>query len=92
MPSETTDAMPLELRLAAIITLLSSSAIRGATPCKSQALRAHLEAAALSALPLEAQLRIALENTLAEWLSIECHHKSVPVDVCALAHSGQSYH
>lgn len=88
----TPEPMSLELRLAAIITLLSSSAIRGATPCKSQALRVHLEAAALSAMPLNAQLRIALENTLAEWLSIECHQKSVPVDVCALAHSGQSYH
>ncbi|MFT3847422.1 MAG: hypothetical protein QM739_01725 [Propionivibrio sp.] len=92
MLCETTDPMPLELRLAAIITLLSSSAIRGATPCKSQALRLHLEAAALSATPLNAQLRIALENALAEWLNIECHQKSVPVDVCALASAGQSYH
>ena len=86
------ETLPLELRLAAIITLLSSSAIRGATPCKSHALRMHLEAAALSPHPLSAQLRIALENTLAEWLSVECHQKSVPVDICALAQSGQSYH
>lgn len=92
MEQETIGAIPLELRLAAIIVLLSSSAIRGATPCKSQALRMHLEAAALSHHPLHAQLREALENTLAEWLSVECHQKSVPVDVCALAQSGQSYH
>ena len=92
MICDTKDAMPLELRLSAIITLLSSSAIRGATPCKSNSLRTHLEAAALSPQPLNAQLRVALENTLAEWLSVECHQKSVPVDVCALAQSGQAYH
>jgi hypothetical protein len=92
MLCESSDTMSLELRLAAIITLLSSSAIRGTTPCKSHALRMHLEAAALSALPLNDKLREALENTLAEWLSVECHDKSVPVDVCALAQSGRAYH
>lgn len=42
------DAMPVDLRLAAIITLLSSSALRGTTPGKAAALRVHLEAAALT--------------------------------------------
>lgn len=92
MICDSPDDLPLELRLAAVITLLSSSAIRGATPCKAQALRKHLEAAALSPHPLNAHLREALENALAEWLSIECHDKSVPVEVCALAQSGQTYH
>ena len=88
------DDKPLttELRLAAIITLLSSSAIRGATPCKSHALRAHLEAAAFATESLHPQLRTALENTLAEWMTIECHQKSVAVDFCVLANSGQAYH
>lgn len=84
--------LPTELRLAAIITLLSSSAIRGATACKSNALRIHLEAAAFATESLHPQLRTALENTLAEWMTIECHPQSVAADFCVLASSGQAYH
>lgn len=86
------DAMPTELRLAAIITLLSSSAVHGVTGCKAEALRAHLEAAALSSEALNPHLRNALEDALAEWISIECHQKSVPVDFCALAIAGRALH
>lgn len=92
MTNYPTDTAQLELRLAAIIALLSSAAIRGATPCKSRALRMHLEAAALSTAPLSSPLREVLENTLAEWLSIECHSKSVAVDACVLAEASQTYH
>ena len=85
-------AMPTELRLAAIISLLSSSAIRGATACKTAALRIHLEAAALSGGNLNPHLRTALEDALAEWITIECHPESVSIDFCALAVSGQVLH
>ena len=84
--------MPTELRLAAIIALLSSSALCGATAGKASALRAHLEAAALTGDPMNAQLRSVLEDTLAAWLTIECHQKSVSVNCCALAAAGQVLH
>jgi len=86
------DALPTELRLAAIITLLSSSALRGTTASKATALRAHLEAAAFTAKALNPHLRTAIEDALAEWITTECHLNSVPVDFCALAASGQSLH
>ena len=65
------DAMPPELHLAAIITLLSSAALHGATARKVDALRAHLEAAALCTEALDARLRQSLEDALANWLSVE---------------------
>lgn len=86
------NAMSTELRLAAIITLLSSSALRGATANKTEALRKHLEAAALSHASINPNLRSALEDALAEWISIECHPESVVIDCCALAASGQVIH
>ena len=57
--------MPIELRLAAVVTLLSSSALHGVTAGKAAALRNHLEAAALSAEALSPQLRGALEESAA---------------------------
>jgi hypothetical protein len=86
------DTMPTALRLAAIISLLSSSALRGATAGKSEALRTHLEAAAFAAEPLDPQLRTVLEDTLAEWLSTECHQNSVSVDLGALAPCSRALH
>ena len=65
------DAMPSELHLAAIITLLSSAALHGATAGKVDALRSHLEAAALCAEALDPRLRQSLEDALAHWLSVE---------------------
>lgn len=87
-----TDALPTELRLAAIITLLSSSALHGATASKAAALRAHLEAATFSRDALNPHLRSALEDALAEWLTTDCHQQSLAVDSCALAPSGLSLH
>jgi hypothetical protein len=86
------DTMPTALRLAAIISLLSSSALHGATAGKSEALRLHLEAAAFAAEPLDPQLRTVLEDALAEWLSIECHQNSVSVDQGALAPCSRALH
>lgn len=84
--------MSLELRLAAIITLLSSSALRGATANKTAALQSHLEAAAFAADELGPYLKDALEQTLAGWRSVHCHPASVPVDSCPLCISGQALH
>ena len=64
--------MTVELRLAAIIALLSSSAIRGATAGKVGALRLHLEAAAASSAALDPHLRGALEDALAHWSGVDC--------------------
>ena len=71
------DALPTELRLAAIVTLLSSLAVRGPTACKVEALRDHLEAAALSPEALDPRLRKALEDAFALWLTVDCHDQSV---------------
>lgn len=87
-----TDTMPTELRLAAIIALLSSSALRGATAGKAEALREHLEAAALSSGVLDPHLRNAHEDALAEWLTVERHEKSVAVPFCAMAARGRALH
>ena len=65
------DATSPELHLAAIIALLSSTALHGATAGKLDALRAHLEAAALSVEPLDPRLRQSLEDALAHWLTVE---------------------
>lgn len=67
-----TEHMSLDLRLAAIVTLLSSSALHGATPGKTAALRAHLQAVR-DAGELDPRLRDALEHTLATWRDVSCH-------------------
>ena len=72
------DDMPPELRLAAIITLLSASALRGPTVAKT------------GALPPE--LRDALEQALAGWRAVECHPASISVPLCPLTTPGQSLH
>ena len=86
------DSMPSELHLAAIIALLSSSALRGTTAAKAAALRAHLEAAAFSRDAIAPPLRNALENALAEWLTTDCHEQSIAVDSCALLAPSQTLH
>lgn len=85
------EAMPLDLRLAAIVTLLSASALRGPTVAKSKALCAHF-CAALADEALSPRLRDALEQTLAGWRGIECHPASVTVSQCPLTLPGQSLH
>lgn len=84
--------LPLELRLAAIVTLLSSSALRGATVNKTAALQAHLEAAIRCAGQLNPQLKDALAQSLAGWRKVDCHPASVPVDCCPLTPPGRLYH
>lgn len=84
--------MSLELRLAAIITLLSSSAMRGATANKTAALQAHLEAAASASDELGPYLKDALEQTLAGWQSVHCHPASAPFDTCLMTIPGQALH
>lgn len=59
-----TDATPIELRLAAIITLLSSSALRGPTANKTDALREHLEAAVALSETLNPHLQDSLKQVL----------------------------
>jgi len=82
--------MPLDIRLAAIITLLSSSVLRGATANKTAALRSHLEAAAFAADELGPYLKDALEQTLTGWRKVHCHPASVPSDSCPLTVPGQA--
>jgi hypothetical protein len=84
--------MSTELRLAAIITLLSSAALRGATAGKVEALREHLEAAALGADALDPHLRKALEDAFAHWLSVDCHAQSMAVEHFPLAPSARRLH
>lgn len=83
--------MPLDLRLAAIVTLLSACALRGPTTAKAAALRAHLAAAAGDG-DITPQLKDAVEQTLAGWQAAECHPASVPVAYCPLTVPGQSLH
>ena len=87
-----TDEMSIETRLAAIITLLSSSVLRGATANKTAALRVHLKAAGCGGEALNPYLRDALEQTLAGWQSVDCHPASIAVDYCPLTVPGQSLH
>lgn len=86
-----TDSMPLECRLAAIIILLSASALRGPTSNKVAALRAHLSAA-LRDTEHAPHLKDAIEQALAGWQSIDCHPKSISVDRCPLTVPGQALH
>lgn len=84
--------MSIDARLAAIITLLSSSAIRGATANKTAALRAHLKAAGDASVALGPLLSDALEQTLAGWQGVQCHTKSIAIDYHPLTTPGQSLH
>jgi hypothetical protein len=83
--------MPLELRLAAVIHLLSSSALRGATFHKTEALRAHLRCVA-DEDGLNPYLRSTLQEVLGGWEAVHCHPASVPVDCYPLAAPGCQTH
>lgn len=83
--------MPLDLRLAAIVTLLSASALRGATVNKTAALRAHLAAAACDCQTPPC-LRDAIGQALAGWQAVDCHPASIAVEFCPLTVPGQSIH
>lgn len=86
------EEMSLDLRLAAIITLLSSSALRGVTVNKTAALQSHLDAAAFAGDLLGPYLKDALEQTLAGWQNVQCHPASIPVDCCPMTIAGQALH
>lgn len=75
----TNNDMPVELRLAAVIHLLSSSALRGTTSNKTQALRNHLRNLA-SREEFNPHLRNSLQEALCHWEAVHCHPGSVPVD------------
>jgi hypothetical protein len=84
--------MTVELRLAAIIALLSSSAIRGTTAGKVCALRQHLEAAATGGAALDPHLRGALEDALAQWSSVDCQEPAVAIDYYPLPAAARMLH
>ncbi|MDR2032975.1 MAG: hypothetical protein LBP86_12190 [Azoarcus sp.] len=84
-----TEKLPLDLRLAAIITLLSSSALKGMTTGKTRALRQHLDDAAAQALAqgCHAHLASALQNASQCWqVMCECAVSSV-AESCPWPHS-----
>jgi hypothetical protein len=73
--------LSFELRLAAIVTLLSSSALKGVTVGKVSALLEHFEAAVQSVEQMPAchqHLASALKNALRGWQGVCCHPASVP--------------
>ncbi|MDR1662179.1 MAG: hypothetical protein LBR95_07125 [Azoarcus sp.] len=67
-----TEKLPLDLRLAAIITLLSSSALKGVTAGKSAALQHHLDTAVAEAAMQgrHAHLTSALQSASQHWQSL----------------------
>lgn len=71
-------AMPTELRLAAILALLSSSALCGLTAAKTAALQAHLAAARVEAANLDQGLRQVLEQVLLSWSDLGTAARSQP--------------
>lgn len=85
------ETLSTELRLAAIVTLLSSSALRGPTRNKIAALRTHL-AAALADEHVDGHLRDAIEQALAGWQIADCHPASASVSCCPITVPGQSLH
>jgi hypothetical protein len=86
------EEMSFECRLAAIITLLSSSALRGATVNKAAALQDHLATAVCTNEEITPYLRDALEQTLAGWQRVNCHPHSVSIENYPLTTPGQALH
>lgn len=85
------EPMSTELRLAAIVTLLSSSALRGPTRNKLNALRDQL-AAALCDKQISGHLRDAIEQALAGWPASDCHRGSISIKCCPLVVPGHALH
>lgn len=83
--------MPVELKLAAVIHLLSSSALRGATFHKTEALRGHLRSVADSE-GISPHLRRTLRDVLDGWEAVHCHPASVAVDFPSLANASGHTH
>ncbi len=87
---ETAD-MPVELRLAAIIHLLSSSAMRGATANKTSALRAHLRRIVIED-GLNPYLKSTVLEVLACWEAVQCHPESTAVEAYPITASSCQLH
>jgi hypothetical protein len=85
------EEMPIALRLAAIVNLLSSSALRGATANKTEALRSHLQAA-VDTPNLDPYLKSALQEVLGGWQAKHCHPNSISVDFYPLTVPGSLTH
>lgn len=85
------EPMPLALRLAAIVALLSASALRGTTCNKTDALCAHLAAAA-GADGIDPRLRSTLEQVLAGWQAVDCQPTSISSEFFPLTVPGQLLH
>lgn len=85
------EEMPLESRLAAIVMLLSASALQGPSAAKTQALRAHLGAAAREQ-GLPPQLLRALESALTAWHSVEYPSSGVGGPLCLPTLPAQTLH
>lgn len=66
------EPMSMDLRLAAIISLLTSSTVKGLSNGRVGAICAHLQAAVQSAEMFDVHLRKTLENVLAEMQMLEC--------------------
>jgi len=82
---------PFELQLAAVIHLLSSSALHGATHQKTEALRAHLRSAR-NAERLDPQLKKTLQQVLDGWEAVYCHPASTPVSHRLIAATSRQTH
>lgn len=67
-----TEPMSMDLRLAVIISMLSSSAAKGVSSGRVEAVCAHLRAAVHSAASLDGHLKTTLENVLKEMQALEC--------------------
>lgn len=75
--------MPIELRLAAIISLLSSASINGLSETKLDAIRAHVDAAVRTSDTLDENLKQTLKTVLTEMTMLysEC--------VCQMSEAAQ---
>ncbi|MDR2032205.1 MAG: hypothetical protein LBP86_08150 [Azoarcus sp.] len=84
-----TEELPLDLRLAAIITLLSSSALRGVTAGKSAALQHHLDTAVAQAQGQgrHVHLTSALSSAAQNWQALHRHSASMAWESCPRPHS-----
>lgn len=71
------ESMTEPMRLAAIIALLSASALRGTTASKNAALCMHLDTLLRHGGALDPKLRGILETALAEW-KLTTHIHSCP--------------
>lgn len=85
------ETMPLESHLAAIVILLSASALRGPSSVKAAALCAHLEVAVREER-LDPHLRAAIEQVLTAWRSLHCQLQAASPSACSCVGSHARLH